>query len=377
MVKGEDMLQKLLCGLVLFILISFAANTAVLAQKSAGEQGWETVLAQAKKEGSVTIYSLMGSKTRVALSKAFGDKYGINLEFSPFARGSSLVAKVAAESRAGLHLVDVLAAGNPTFLIEAKPAGLLGSLKPLLILPEVLDTRAWIGGRLPFADNDGTMLGMAAGTTRTVAYNTALVKEGEINSYKDLLHARYKGKISMSDPSVTGAGSAIIAHIAMLWGEEATEELLRKLIIDQGAIIRRDTRLLTEEVAKGKYAIAIAPQTDIVAEFMALGAPIKLASVKEDNRIIAGGSAIAVPTKFAHPNAALVFLNWLLTKEGQSVFATSYGNPSARIDASTKGINPILIPETGKKYYGETEESILARQKWLKIAKKIMDATGL
>ncbi len=369
------MLQKFSRHVVLLIIGGLIAGTPALAQKAPPGQKWDTLVAEAKKEGTVSVYSLMGSKTRAALTKAFNEKYGIKLEFSPFARGSSLVARVATEARAGLHLVDVLAAGYPTFLLEAKPAGLLGSLKPLLILPEVRDAKAWIGGRLPFADREGTMLGMAASTTRTVAYNTSLVKEGEITSYKDLLNPRFKGKIAMSDPSVTGAGSAIISHISLLWGDAATEDLLRKLIIDQLAAIQRDTRILTEEVAKGKYAVAIAPQTDIVADFIALGAPLKLASVKEDNRVIAGGSAIAVPTTCAHPNAATVFINWLLTREGQSVFAASYGNPSARLDASTQGINPLLIPVPGKKYYSETEESILARDKWLKIAKKIMDGT--
>ena len=41
-----------------------------------------------------------------------------------------------------------------------------------------------------------------------------------------------------------------------------------------------------EEVAKGKYAVAIAPQSDIMAEFMALGAHVKMAIVKEDNQIL-------------------------------------------------------------------------------------------
>ncbi len=369
------MLKRLLWCVAVIFLGSMALITSALAEKPVIGEKWETILAEAKKEGTVSIYSLMGSRTRVALTKAFISKYGINLEFSPFQRGSALIAKFAAEARAGLHLVDVLGAGNQTFINEAKPAGLLGSLKSLLVLPEVLDTKAWVGGKLPFTDNDGTMLGMSAKTARTIAYNTNLIKDGEIRSYKDLLRPSYKGKISMSDPSVSGSGGMIIAHLARLWGDEATEDFLRKLIIDQEVVIRRDTRVHTEEVAKAKYAVAIAPQSDIVAEFIALGAPVKMAIVEEDNQIIPGGSAIAVPTKLAHPNAAVVFLNWLLTKEGQSVFATSYGNPSARLDASTQGINPLLIPVTGKKYYGETEDSLLAQKKWLKIAKRIMDTT--
>ncbi len=58
----------------------------------------------------------------------------------------------------------------------------------------------------------------------------------------------------------------------------------------------------------------------------------------------------------AHPNAALVFLNWLLTREGQAIFQKSYGTPSTRIDVDTTGIDPAFIPQEGEKLISTVSE---------------------
>ncbi len=183
--------------------------------------------------------------------------------------------------------------------------------------------------------------------------------------------------MTLNDPSVTGAGNAAIAHIGYnLWGEAETVDFLKRLITDQEIVIQRDNRLHMESVARGKYAIGLAPWTQMVGEFLSLGAPIKLADVKEDNRITVSGGALAVPTQFAHPNAARVFVNWLLTKEGQTIFAKTFGSPSTRVDVPTDGIDPLFVPRPGQKYYTESEEWTAAQGKWLEIAKKIMDETA-
>lgn len=344
------------------------------AQKAAWEEKWANVLAEAKKEGAVVLYNLWRQETRVALTQAFKDKYGINVEFSPFSRGSDLLAKVQAEKRAGLYLADVFGAGSGTLIATMKPEGLLGPLEPLLILPEVLDQKAWRGGKIPFADRDGLAVYLIGTVIRTVIYNTNLIKEGEITSYRDLLKPQYKGKITLNDPSVTGPGFSAVVHLGEnLWGEAETLEFLRRLIKEQEAVVYRDNRIHIESVVRGKYPIGLGPLPDLIAEFLELGAPMKVAMVKEDNRMTQAAGAISVPTRSAHPNAATVFVNWLLTKEGQSIYAKSFGNPGMRIDASLEGIDPLFIPKPGEKYYMETEEYLLARARWLEILKRFMD----
>ncbi len=348
------------------------AKATAAASQAGWEQKWEATVAKGKAEGRVTIYGVWVPDTRNAVTRAFKDKYGIDVEFTLFGRGAELLARVQAEARAGLYLADVFGAGNTTLLVTMKPENVLGRIEPLLMLPEVSDPKAWRGGQLPFTDKEGMAMSLIGVVMRTNAYNTEMIKEGEITSYKDLLKPQYKGKITLNDPTVEGSGNAVLAHLGLnLWGEAGTIDFLKRLIVDQDVAIQRDSRLHVETVARGKYAFALAP-FDVVYEFIAAGAPLKQAMVAEDNRITASTGGLGVPIKSAHPNATLVFINWLLGKEGQTIFARSLKNPSTRIDASTEGIDPSYIPEPGKTYYGESEEAIKAKGKWLEIAKKVM-----
>ena len=350
-----------------------AAKAAPAPSVAAGwEQQWNSVLEAGKKEGLVVIYSLWRPETRTTLTKAFLDKYGIKLQFLPFSKGSDLMVRVQKEKQAGLNAVDVIGGGYGTLVATMKPAGLLGSLNPMLMLPEVLDPKVWRAGKVPLADEEGTALGMIEVVIRTVVYNTNLIDGSKITTYKDLLHPQYKGKMTMDDPSVTGPANGVMTHLGhSLWGETETVDFLRRLIRDQGIDIQRDDRIQMESVARGKFAIALCPLPDLSAEFMSLGAPVKSSLVKEDNRLATAAGVVGVPSQSAHPNATRVFINWLLTKEGQTLFSQSFGNPSSRADVSTKDFSALLVPVAGKKYYSEMD-ALAHRAKWLGIAKKVM-----
>jgi len=145
---------------------------------------------------------------------------------------------------------------------------------------------------MPFADREATAAYMIGTVIRTVVFNTNFVKEGEITSYRDLLKAQYKGKIALNDPSVTGAGFSAMVHLGQnLWGEADTLDFLRRLIQEQGASIHRDNNAHVDSVARGKYAIGLGPAPELLDKFMDAHAPLKIAMVKEDNRVTqaAGG----------------------------------------------------------------------------------------
>ncbi|MBI4331449.1 MAG: extracellular solute-binding protein [Chloroflexi bacterium] len=348
---------------------------AKVASRAAWEEKWESTLARAKQEGVVRVYSGWGAETRVLLSQAFKDKYGIELEFTPFSKSAEIVARVQAEKRAGLNIADVFGAGATTQITMMKPEGLLGPIEGFLILPEVTDPRAWQGEKPPFVDKDKRVIGMIAGLQRQISYNTTMVKEGEITSYKDLLKPQYKGKIAMADPSLSGTANAMFGHLAYdLWNQEEASDWLRQLIKQQEAIIQREHRLVVEWVARGKYPVGIGGQYESVAEFMNLGAPISVAVQKEGHSMDYAAGGLGVPTVSPHPNAAAVFVNWLLTKEGQTLFAVKgYGYPSRRLDVPTEGINPVFLPRPGEKVFYASEEAIVFRGKMMEVARKIME----
>ncbi len=338
------------------------------------EDKWQTTLAAAKKERSVMVYSMWNSDVRTGVSQAFLKKYGIGMEFVPFGRGAEMVSKIQAEQRAGLHLVDAIGAGGPTLLTIMKPAGIIGRLEPLLVLPEVLDAKVWPNGRVPFSDQEHHSIPMTATAQRFITYNQTMVKAGEITSYKDLLNPRYKGKINLGDPTVTGSGNAFFAHIARnIWNLDEARQYLERLITEQNVEIVRDYRVQVEGVARGKYSIGLATRGFTVADFIAVGAPIAQVPLKEVYVSHADG-VLAVPKELAHPAAATIFVNWLLSKEGQTVFSKSSGNPVMRTDVLQEGIDPIFVTKPEEKLFFDTEEYIIFMGDMVQVAKDIVDA---
>ncbi len=151
---------------------------------------------------------------------------------------------------------------------------------------------------------------------------------------------------------------------------EPTKEFLRQFAQTDPAILR-DTRLQVEWVARGKYPLAVAPRMENTDEFVRKGAPIAWVKVAEGGLISAGSSSLGIINRPAHPNAVKVFLNWLLTREGQTVLAKAYGYPSARIDVPTDGIDTSGLPSPGEKFYLDDEETILAKSNMLAVGKEI------
>ncbi len=342
------------------------------------QQKWDTTLEAAKKEGTVVIYvtSFLGADLRTTLTKAFKDKYGIDSQWVPLA-GPEMTQKVKTEERAGLFLADVYATGATTLLVTMKPDNLLGNIDPYLILPEATDPKAWEGGELlNFDKKDHTMITMLRVINRSVVYNKDMVKEADIESYKDFLKPQFKGKLTITDPTQTGPGGWFAAHLTDVYGFDEGMKVLRGMLVDQGAVIQRDARMHIETVARAKYAVALGGGTQYIADFLALGAPIAIKVPKEGDGGGPSLGALAVPPKPQHPNAATVFVNWLLTKEGQSIFAKGSGNPSRRLDASTEGIDPIFLPMPGEKVAWDTVEFTLAQGKVMEAAKAIVAETA-
>ncbi|MDP2720083.1 MAG: extracellular solute-binding protein [Dehalococcoidia bacterium] len=351
-----------------------APTAPQITQKPAWETQWETTVAEAKKEGKVVVYTLWSSAARGALTTGFKNKYGIDVEFTPFSRGSDFIAKIQAEQRAGLYLADVFGAGATTLISTMKPAGLLGDVEPILILPEVKDPKVWRDNKFPYLDEGRTTIGIIGMVLPTLVVNNTMIKDGEITSVKDILKPEYKDKITLNDPTVPGSGNAIIAMMAdWLWNEQEAMDFL-KALLKNGAVVERDNRTGVEWVARGKYPIGVGPHTESLAQFISMGSPLSIPNIKEPPNGTASSGGLAIPTKFANPNAAKVFMNWMLSKEGQSIFATTYLNPSRRIDASTEGIDPIFIPKPGQKIFWDEERTIKGKGRIMAATKAIIEA---
>ncbi|MBI4334495.1 MAG: extracellular solute-binding protein [Chloroflexi bacterium] len=337
---------------------------------------WETAVAEARKEGTLNVYNtaVLGAELRASLSKTFKDKYAIDVEFSPLV-GTELANRVKAEQRAGLHIADVFMAGTTTFLNTMKPDGLLGSIEPRLMLPEVLDSNNWYGGtlwQLGEYDRERSVGQMLMVVARTLMYNTQMVKPEEVESYRDLLKPRFKEMIGMPQVTDVGEGVSIINHLVEVYGWDNGLAFVRELFTKQKPAIVKDGRLLMESVARGKYALSLGGSNQYQTAFINLGAPVNIRIPKEGDYFTTSFGGLAVPTRSPHPNTATVYINWLLSKEGQTLFSKGAGSPSRRVDVPLDGVPLMFRPQPGEKLYQKGPQIDLRTPKVAEAMKELL-----
>lgn len=279
---------------------------------------WEKILADAKKEGKVVVAGPPGTAYRDVM-RGFEKKYPeIVLEFQSFTP-ANFTARFSNERQAGQYLWDIYVTGPTAFDISAKKAGDLDPIRPLFILPEVLDEKAWFGGfDKAFLDSEKKYIfAFQAQITPQVLINREFVSEKDLNSIKGLLDPKWKGKIAINDPRVDGAGNGRVA----LWTGQLGEEFVRSLL-KQDVGLSRDDRQLADWLARGKYPIAVGVNETDIAELQKLGVGSKVeplgGKLAEAWRLSTGWGAARLVNKAPHINAATVYVNWLLSKEGQT-----------------------------------------------------------
>ncbi|MBI4334690.1 MAG: extracellular solute-binding protein [Chloroflexi bacterium] len=323
-------------------------NIATRAASSAEpwKEKWENTLAEARKEGKLLINdSGAGPEVRAVLTKVFRDKFGIDIEYN-LGRSNELIVKIRTERNAGLYLVDLLLSGTGSPTTILKPEKIIDPLDPTLILPEVLNKIVWYRGDLPWVDDGHYQLAPFVSPKVPIFINTNLVKQGVITSYQDLLKPEWKGKLTINDPTRLGGGNSWFTAMVDLFGVD----YLRKMAA-QNVVLVTDNRLHADWVAQGKYPVGIAMDDDLTVSYMRAGAPIAFVVPKEGTWLSSGGAGISLVNKPPHPNAAKVFINWLLSKEGSTEFSRAHGHHSMREDVPTDFLAPEKIRKPGVEYY--------------------------
>lgn len=336
--------------------------------KAEWELDWESTIKAAKRERKVVIHSGSSPEIREAVRKAFEERFGITVESVPGATGQ-IAAKIIAEHRANIFDFDIYNAGAATFLTMLKPAGIVAPLSPVLVLPEVLDSKAWYGGKIPFIDEDNTIAISIMAPPGNFVINTFLVKPGEINSYQSLLDPKWKGKIILAYPARPPGG--LTWFTAFVYSGTLNLDYMRALA-RQEPFMSQDRRQAAEWLVRGKYAISVGTAWTYFEEFYKAGMPVKSVDPLEGDYVSAGGAAIGLMKNAPHPNATKVFVNWFLSKEGVTVLSKAYDKHSMRVDVSTEGLTELRLRKPSIKYISiETEEFYLKASEYSKIAEEI------
>ncbi|MDP2643721.1 MAG: extracellular solute-binding protein [Dehalococcoidia bacterium] len=363
-------LMNVLC-ITCFLWLGLVSNIPrVSAAEGDWKARWQKLEQEAKKEGNLVVYSTTAGDAIREIFTVFQAKYGVKVDYV-VGRGRELARRMKSERAASVYVPDVIMSGGTTLLVVMKPAGLIDSFTGIFILPDVLDKTAWVAGEMPYLDNDQYGIGFLAIYQRYLTRNTNLVGESELKSYKDILDPKWKGKLVFNDPTVSGGGNAFVSHLAHdIWGLEKTLDYMRKLV-KQEPVITRNTGLQVEWLAKGKYPIGIAPMQERVAHFMEAGASLSQVKVVEGGKLTPGVGGLALANKRPHPNAAAIYVNWLLTSEGQALAVKAYKYPGTRVDAPKTGVPSAFYPSPGEKVFRTTEAYILAGRQMMKHSKNI------
>lgn len=301
--------------LVLLSWLVLAMPATVLSAQEPGswQAEWEKTLDAARKEGRVNVY-IDYSASAVIDSGAFQKAYP-EIKLSSVALRDSQV-RVLAERRAGKYIPDVNIAGITQNYPDLYNAGALDPVKPALLLPEVVDESKWWLGRHRYADPEGRYVFIFLGFPQegSFRYNTKLVNPAEFRSLWDFVNPKWKGKIIVRDPLARGPGGGALRFFYN--HPELGPEYIRRLYGAMNATFFRDQRQAMDWLATGKFALCMGCGGTERAK--AQGLPVDdFGLMKEGAGLVAQYGTVALLSRSPSPNAAKVFVNWLLARDGQ------------------------------------------------------------
>jgi iron(III) transport system substrate-binding protein len=346
-------------GVIVFVSALFvfvAISAEVLWAQATWKEEWEKTLRAAEIEGQLTLYGCCYEYDRIL--EAFKKKHPKIKVTTVLGSGGQLGARILAERRGEKYLPDVFSAGANTIHDVLYKAQALEPIKPTLILPEVIDASRWYEGEHRYIDPEKRFIFAFVANSQSgqVQYNRAQqVNPAEFNSFWDLLNPKWRGKMASLDPTTFGMGAALQFFY---YHPELGSAFLRKLYGEMQVTVSRDARQITDWLASGKFPLCIRCNAGSeVGKAKEQGLPIGSLDTerwKEGGSSSAAGGTLGIPSRAPHPNAAKVFINWFLSREGQ-IALQKFGRPDAhnsrRIDIPKDDVDPYNRLEPGKKYF--------------------------
>jgi iron(III) transport system substrate-binding protein len=323
---------------VAFFVTCFAAAAAsqpisdgILTYTGGDRQ--QRLIEGAKQEGRVTYYSgMIVNQALRPLTAAFQKKYPF-IKMTHW-RGDSedILTRVSAELRASNLVADVIeGTGVGELAVQAGLAQPVWSPQ-LADIPDFMrdPRRLWAPTRMSYFG---------------IAYNTRLVAAGTApKTYEDLLDPKWKRK--MAWPALTPVGAPLfVTNLRLSWGEDKTMAYLQRLrtqnIVNFGA---GNPRTLVDRVIAGEYPIALQIFAHHPLISAGKGAPVTAQLLPP---VASASGALVVPKGSRHPHAALLLMDFLLSREGQDILATAEYLPVRRDVDPVAQIAPIVPSRAG------------------------------
>lgn len=327
---------RLLAAGALAVVFAGAASAQTAAE-------WDQVVAAAKKEGKVSLYtSTLGAPFHLDIIKAFQAKYGITIELLDV-RASELDERIRTEQASQRYNADVVQHGSASLLTNYDRKDLLQKRGPV-----------------PNQKNLASLFGEGASDSRMPSYvlpygiliNTDMVKGAdEPKSWKDLLNPKWKDKILSDDFRALGGGSVFFSVTEDKLGKDYHEKLSQ-----QGIKFSRDVGNDERRVAAGEYPMRI-PQ--LASNTLRMkGLPVKLIIPEEGATFVRFDLGILKGAP--RPNAAKLLIDFYLSPEAQVIYANA--GMGSVINGVAEKITGDAKALAGMKFLGTNNPDTLNQQ---------------
>ena len=342
--------RNIVAALAALPILSFAQADPSAQIVSTERADREQFLARgAKQEGEVVVYTSLISEDLTALSAAFEKKYGVKVK-GWRAGSEKVLQRAVTEARANRNDADIIETNGPELEAIYREKILQQLKSPHLkdLMPQALRPHGqWVGTRINMF---------------VQSYNTTLVKKDELpRTYADLTNPRWKGRLG-----IEAEDEDWFAMVVKELGEEAGLRTFREIAKVNGFSVRKGHTLLAGLVASGEIPFALTTYSHGAEKMKQKGAPVEWFAIEP---AIGRANGIAVTRKPPHPHAAALFVDFVLSPEGQAILEKGgyvpanlrVGNPAQKLPL--KFVDPALILDEEAKWKKLYSEIVLGSAK--------------
>ena len=285
-----------------------AESKLAALEKLPAQERQQRLYEGAKGEGEALIYANMDISAMKPLTDGFMKRYPGAKAASVHFSGAAIITRLDSEARAGKPISDVVLSGQ---------LGVLALIDKKIAMRYRSPEREYFRDGLK--DKDGLWTAYMT-NVMVSAYNTRQVKKEEApRSVEDLLKPRWKGKLTMDSQSYVWFGTMM-----QYLGEEAGLRFMKRLN-EQNISHQRGRRLMTQLVAAGEFDMAVETNLNSVLTLSKQGAPLAFAPSQP---YFLSPSLVFMSANAPHPYTGALFVDYLLSEEGQKIVVTTNRMPA-------------------------------------------------
>jgi iron(III) transport system substrate-binding protein len=299
-------------------LLAASAATATVVASLAGcmaasgdsqaEKGIDSITSAAKKEGKLTWYTSFPEAVAKKAADSFTQEYGIDVQVVVLTSGL-LAARYSSEMQSGSSPADVVMLADPLFFQDATSHGWTARLG-------ATDTPN-LAGWPKTGVHDGSYV-LVNIQPIGVSFSTTKATAAQFKDWRFLTDPSLKNQLYLTDPRKVSAWLASMKLLADTYGDD----FLKRIAAQKPKLV--------DSSVPGAQQLAAGSGTAVYPSLLTVSLPLSSRGSKIDTVFPSPTTGVeqyaAVSAKAPDPNAARLFVNWLMTRDAQTVLNKDTGS---------------------------------------------------